>query len=90
MTDTFWIYFFLISAVGFCLSAVDKFAAKKRTRRVREKNLFIVAFLGGAAGMYLSMLLFRHKTKHKRFMIILPIMIMIQAAIALKFIFHYF
>lgn len=88
MTDIFWIYFLFVSVIGFCLSAFDKFAAKRRTRRIREKTLFFVAFLGGAAGMYLSMLLFHHKTKHKRFMITLPVVTFVQAAIVAKFICH--
>ncbi|MCX7614285.1 MAG: DUF1294 domain-containing protein [Clostridiales bacterium] len=76
----------MISLIGFCLSAADKFAAIKGRRRIREKSLFLVAFLGGAAGMYLSMLLFRHKTKHKRFMITLPVIIVIQFFFIIKFV----
>ena len=68
-----------IGAVIVCV--VDKLCAKKGWRRVRESDLFIMSFLGGALGMYITMKLIRHKTLHKRFMIGLPIIILLQAAI---------
>lgn len=74
----FAIYFIIVNAVGFIMSAVDKSAAKKHKWRVPEKNLFAVSFLGGAVGTLMSMLIFRHKTKHKRFMIGIPLIISAQ------------
>lgn len=48
-----------------------------------EKTLFALSVAGGALGMYAAMCLVRHKTKHKRFMIGLPIIILIQSVILL-------
>ena len=75
-----------VGAVIVC--AVDKFCAKKGWHRVRESTLFIVSFLGGALGMYITMKLIRHKTLHKRFMIGLPLMILLQAAILIYVLYH--
>lgn len=72
------IYLLIVNIVGFIMSAADKSAAKKHKWRVPEKNLFAVSLLGGAVGTYISMLLFRHKTKHKRFMIGIPLIILAQ------------
>lgn len=74
----FAIYFIIVNAFGFIMSAVDKSAARKHKWRVPEKNLFAVSLLGGAVGTLMSMLIFRHKTKHKRFMIGIPLIISAQ------------
>jgi len=63
----------------------DKSAAKKRRWRVRESTLLIVAALGGSAVMWLTMLVIRHKTKHAKFMAGLPVIIALQIAAALAF-----
>lgn len=50
-----------------------------------EKTLFIIAFLGGAAGSVLGMRIFKHKTKHMKFVILMPLCLVLQIA-ALLFI----
>ena len=70
-----------ISGLAVILTAVDKIAAKCRARRIPEATLFTVSLLGGSAAMYLCMLLIRHKTKHKRFMLGLPVILMVQVAV---------
>ena len=56
--------------------------------RISEKALFILALLGGSVAEYFTMRLIRHKTLHKRFMIGLPVIIIIQ--LILIFILIYF
>ncbi len=74
-----------ISALAVILTLYDKIAAKCRARRVPEATLFAVSLLGGSAAMYLTMLLIRHKTKHKRFMLGLPAIVMVQGAVWILF-----
>ena len=62
------------------LTVSDKVRAKKGKWRVPEDTLLFVALLGGAVGEYITM---RHKTRHKKFMITLPVFILLQAALAL-------
>ena len=77
------IWFALISLIGVILTVYDKIAAKKRPRnRVPERTLLLCGALGGALPMYLTMLLIRHKTKHKKFMIGLPVIVVLQIAAA--------
>lgn len=71
-------YLLIINTISFFSAALDKVFAIKNYRRISERNLFLLAFLGGAVFELLSMFLFRHKTKHKRFMIGLPFIIIIQ------------
>ena len=58
------IFMALMSVVGFCAMGIDKAKAKADAWRIPEKTLFGIAFLGGGAGVWLGMNLFRHKTKH--------------------------
>lgn len=73
-----WVYLGIVNAVGFILPAVDKRRAKKDRWRIRESTLFLISALGGSVAMYISMRLFHHKTKHKRFMIGIPVIIVLQ------------
>ncbi len=74
-----------ISVLAVILTLYDKIAAKCRGRRVPEATLFAVSLLGGSAAMYLVMLLIRHKTKHKRFMLGLPAIVIVQGILWILF-----
>ena len=56
-------------------------AARRKKRRIRERTLFVLCFLGGSPAMYLTMLAIRHKTKHKSFMIGIPLIMLLQITI---------
>ena len=73
-----WVYLGIVNVAGFILPAVDKRRAKKDRCRIRESTLFLISALGGSVAMYISMRLFHHKTKHKRFMIGIPVIIVLQ------------
>lgn len=75
------VYIAVISIIGWILPYVDKKRAKSGAWRIPEKTLFIVSALGGSIAMYASMKKFRHKTKHKRFMIGIPCIMIVQAAL---------
>lgn len=77
----FLIYLAAVSIIAAVMTVSDKSRAKKHGRRIAEKTLFITAVLGGSAAMYLTMLAVRHKTKHKRFMIGLPLIMIVQTVI---------
>ncbi len=59
----------------------DKRAAVRRERRVPEKTLMTVGALFGAAAMFLTMLVIRHKTLHAKFMVGLPLMALAPSAV---------
>ncbi len=73
-----WVYLGIVNVAGFILPAVDKRRAKKDRWRIRESTLFLISALGGSVAMYISMRLFPPKTKHKRFMIGIPVIIVLQ------------
>lgn len=74
----FIIYFAVISFITAVVTAIDKYKAKKGSLRISEKALFILALLGGSLSEYTTMRLIRHKTLHKRFMIGLPLIMLLQ------------
>ena len=74
------LYLILINLLGFVLYGVDKAKSKGKSRRIPERTLLWVARLGGGLGCWLGMMLFRHKTKHTRFMILVPLWTALWAA----------
>ncbi|MFS0865222.1 DUF1294 domain-containing protein [Fredinandcohnia sp. 179-A 10B2 NHS] len=68
------ILYILINIYGFYIMYADKQRAKQHKWRVSEKHIWLVAVVGGALGATLGMKQFRHKTKHKQFAILLPIL----------------
>ncbi len=80
----FLLYLCVVSLVSFVVCVTDKCNSKKRgKRRVPEKTLFLLSAIGGSVAMYLTMHLIRHKTLHKRFMIGIPVIIILQIALVL-------
>ena len=79
-------YLALISLVSTAVTIVDKHrAAHSRGRRVPENTLILLAAAGGAGAMLITMLMIRHKTRHSKFMLGLPIILLFQAVTALYF-----
>lgn len=75
------VYLICIAAVGIFMTVYDKIAAKHKKRRVPERTLLTIAVLGAALPMFMTMQGIRHKTKHKRFMIGLPVLFCLHAGI---------
>lgn len=76
------LYLAVISAISVIVTLYDKRAAKKHPKhRIRERTLIFLGIIGGAVAEYFTMLLIRHKTKHTKFMVGLPIIILIHIAI---------
>lgn len=68
----------LISLVGIAITTFDKLSAKRSGQRIPEFTLLLIAFMGAALPMYITMRLIRHKTLHKKFMIGLPLIFVLQ------------
>ena len=77
------IYLAAISLVSIIVCCYDKIAAKHLKRhRTREATLLLLSALGGSVAMFLTMQIIRHKTKHAKFMVGIPVII-IQAALVI-------
>lgn len=71
-------YLLIINAAGLLLMLVDKWKAKKNRWRVRESTLLLVAALGGSVGCLIGIYLFRHKTRHLKFTLGIPLILAAQ------------
>ena len=76
-------YILIINFISAFVCVFDKHRAKKGGYRVPESTLFALCLMGGSVGMYLTMKAIRHKTRHKRFMIGIPLIIILQIAVLL-------
>lgn len=73
------IYFLLILNVfSFVLMGIDKYKALHRLWRISEKTFFTLALFGGSIGVWLGIYFFRHKTRHKLFVLGLPLIVFCQ------------
>lgn len=76
------IYLLLINAVAFFLMLADKRKAKKNLWRIPEATLMMSAVLGGSVGALAGMNMFRHKTKHLKFTLGVPAILIAQIVLA--------
>lgn len=81
------LFLLIINAVGFALMLADKHKAKKNLWRIPESTLMLTAAIGGSLGILTGMYLTRHKTKHPKFSIGVPVIFALQI-IALVLILH--
>lgn len=72
------IYLLIINIIAIIITGYDKLCAKKRSWRVKERTLMFISILGGSVGMYVTMHLIRHKTRHLKFMLGIPVIIILQ------------
>ena len=84
------VYLVIINAAGLLLMLVDKYKARKNLWRIPERVLLGVALLGGSLGCILGMQLARHKTKHLKFSIGLPVIFALQIIVAVLFLHKFF
>ncbi|REB06576.1 DUF1294 domain-containing protein [Sporosarcina sp. BI001-red] len=76
-----WIVF--LSVWAFITMGYDKRQAKRKKRRVSEKNLWLLAIFGGGIGAYFGMQVFRHKTLHTSFRVGFLMIALLDMAIVL-------
>lgn len=71
-------YLLLINLISVVICSFDKTQASVYGSRISEKSLFVLCVLGGSPAMYFTMRIIHHKTRKKKFMIGIPIIIAIQ------------
>ena len=77
------IYLAVISLISIVVCIYDKHISKKNRveLRIPEKVLLILSAMGGSVAMLTTMLLTRHKTKHVKFMLGIPVIIILHVAL---------
>lgn len=74
------IYLLAINIIAFAVYGIDKWKAKRGKWRISEMTLILLAFIGGALGAMLGMRMFRHKTQHWKFKILVPLALVLWIA----------
>lgn len=71
-------YLLLINIIAFIIIYIDKQKAIKHKWRIRESTLFLISIIGGSLGTLIGMYTFRHKTKHIKFTLGIPFILIVQ------------
>lgn len=82
------IYFCIMNVLTFLVYGVDKRRAKSGKYRISERFLLFLVLIGGAGGAWLGMYVFRHKTKHTKFVIGVPVIALIYLGLFLYWKFY--
>ncbi len=82
MMKLFLLYLLIINAIGFAVMLADKYKAKNNLWRIPEKVLMGIAAIGGSVGVWIGMQTARHKTRHPKFTIGVPVILALQIAAA--------
>ena len=75
-----------VNIISFGLYGSDKVRARRRAERIPERLLLGIALLGGALGAIVAMYMFRHKTRHMRFVVLVPLFLLAQLYVLYLFI----
>lgn len=88
MLKIFLSYLFIINICGFLIMLIDKQRAIHKEWRIPEKTLIGVSLFGGAVGMLLGMSSFKHKTKHKKFTIGVPFILLMHIFLIIFYLYY--
>jgi hypothetical protein len=78
-------YLLIINIITFITYGIDKYKSIKHKYRISEATLIILAIIGGSIGAFFGMIVFHHKTKKKKFTILIPIIMLLWVYILIKF-----
>ena len=81
MIEYYLCYLAVINLATLLIFGIDKLKSVRGKYRISEKTLLILCLLGGALGGLIAMILFNHKTRKAKFMIGIPVIIILQIII---------
>lgn len=67
---------------------IDKRKARRKKWRIPESTLILLAIFGGSPAALLAMHLFHHKTLHNKFRYGIPLILLLQVALAVVILYH--
>lgn len=82
------IYLVIINIISIIVTVYDKYCAIHNKWRVKEATLLTLSALGGSIAMYITMQVIRHKTKKLKFMLGIPLIIVLQFALCAVVIYY--
>lgn len=85
MAYTLLIYMAILSVWAFAAMGYDKKQAQKKRPRIKERSLWLLAWLGGGVGAYLGMQIFHHKTRKTNFRIGFLLLALLDIVLLLRY-----
>ncbi|UWP58773.1 DUF1294 domain-containing protein [Ruminococcus gauvreauii] len=82
-------YLLMINLITLFAYGMDKRRARLGKWRVKERTLLLLAVIGGSAGALLGIYGFRHKTKHKKFTLLIPVLLACHTVLLIRFFMEY-
>lgn len=83
------LYLACINLLGVGIMGLDKWKARHNRWRIPERRLFLTSFFGGSLGTLIGMRLFHHKTRHIKFLIGMPAILLFHIAAIYYFCFYH-
>lgn len=83
-------YLLAINFLAWALCGIDKWKARRGSWRIPEKTLLLSAAAGGSIGFLIGMKIFHHKTKHKKFTLGVPVILLVQLCAAAAVIYYFY
>lgn len=74
-------YLLLINLITYLTYASDKTKARQHKWRIPERTLILLAILGGSPAALLAMYHYHHKTRHLKFKLGVPLILLTQITI---------
>jgi uncharacterized membrane protein YsdA (DUF1294 family) len=81
MREGLLVWFVFINMIAYLVMSDDKRRARDRRERIPERTLFLLATMGGALGILIAMYTKRHKTRHGSFIVGIPFLLVVNAAL---------
>jgi len=78
-------YMLFINLFSLIIMYIDKNNARKHRWRISESSLFSLGFLGGSIGLLTGMYVLRHKTKHSKFTLGIPMILLFNLLLYVLF-----
>ncbi len=75
-------YLVIVNIISIIAVVHDKSAARNGEMRVSENSLLVLAAAGGGVGMYMAMRIIHHKTRKNKFMVGIPVIVILEFALA--------
>lgn len=76
------VYLGVISGIAVFLTVFDKWKAQRGKWRIPEATLLLFSALGGSLAMLITMRCIHHKTRKPKFMVGIPVILVLQLAAA--------
>jgi uncharacterized membrane protein YsdA (DUF1294 family) len=76
--DVFFSLLISLNVSTFLVMLIDKIQATQAGRRLSERSLYLMTFLGGSVGMICAMYVLRHKSRKWSFQVIVWLLVFIQ------------